>query len=117
MVEKFFETNTLAGLLAAMTATSALHLLSRLFEFLWRMREKKDIAVAECIEKLSDAVRSSTAATEKLDGRIKALEVTLGAASKIRVDVRRLYAVVKILSGDRWETIKKAVTDDEERGE
>lgn len=116
-MEKFFQADTLAGLLAAMTATSALHLLSRLFEFAWRMREKKDIAVSDSIEKLSDAIRSSTAATERLDGRVRALEPTIAAAARVRVDVRRLYAVVKILSGDRWEAIKKSIADDEERPE
>jgi hypothetical protein len=112
-MDKIIESGSVAGLLAAITVMIGLNLVVEIGKTLWRIREKRDAVTESGIDKLSKAVDLNTAASQQLENRIKTLELTLTDISKIKIDLRRLYMAVKIMSGDSWETIRKKIMDDE----
>lgn len=101
------------GVLAAIVVMLGLHLLARLGEFLWKVKEKRDAITESGLDRLSTAVQQNTYAAQKLETRINALEHTISDISKFKLDLRRLYAAVKHLSGDQWSTIRKEIMDEE----
>jgi hypothetical protein len=113
-MEEIIKSTGLAGLLSAVTVMSALHLMAKLAEFFWQFRENKDKVTATVIENLSDAVKSNTIATEKLDGRLKEVEQRLANGPKFKLELKRTHAALKMLAGEKWEGIKKRVLDDED---
>lgn len=101
------------GILAALAVIGALRLVAYFFDFVWKLRERKDAAVQRGLHSLSVAVQQNTAATVALDTRLKTLEVTLATAARTKIDVRRLFAIVKILAGDDWDAIRRQVAEGE----
>lgn len=101
------------GLLAAVSVLLALHFLVKVGEFLWHLKEKKDTVTETGIENLSAAVQLNTAASEKLEHRIKNLEHTISDVTKVKLDLRRLYIAVKNIAGDKWPVIRKEIMDEE----
>lgn len=114
-MEKFIESGSVAGLLAAMVVMLALQLVTKFGEIVLRSREKKDAVTESGIDKLSSAVQHNTFASEKLEQRIKALEHTFSDVTKVKVDMGRLYTAVKLLCGDEWPKIRKVIMDDCDR--
>lgn len=113
-MEKLMEAagGNLSGILAAIAVTLCLHLLAKIGEFLWKLREKRDSLTESGIEKLSSAVQLNTNASEKLEHRIKALEHTFTDLGKAKLDMRRLYAAVKQLAGDKWPEIRRHIMEE-----
>lgn len=101
---------TVPGLLAALTFVSTLRFLSHIFDYVWKIREQKDTKVQRALETLATALRQN-------NDRLKTLELTLATAARMKIDVRRLYAIVKILAGDDWDEIKSQVLKDENEEE
>lgn len=107
MEQLLLHAETLPGLLAALTVVSTLRLLSHISAYLWNLRQRKDRKIERALETLAVALRQNNA-------RLKTLELTLATAARVKVDVRRLYSIVKILAGDDWQEIREQVLRDEE---
>lgn len=74
-------------------------ILVKVGEFLWSLRVKKD--------SVSDqAIKDLTAAVEKL-------EHTVADLPKFKTDIRRFYAAIKHVSGDKWPTIRDEIMKDD----
>lgn len=106
MEELISHAQTLPGLLAALTVVSGLRLFSHAVDFLWKMRERKDVKVQKALETLAGALRQNT-------DRLKGMELTLATAARLKIDVRRLRAAVRILAGDDWEDVWAQVLEEE----
>ncbi len=97
----------------ALVVLVALHLVVRVGQFLWTFKEKKDAITESGIEELSKAVRACTATIEKLECRIKSVEVMITDVNKIKVDLRRAYVAIRLITGDRWTQIRKIIMEEE----
>jgi Tfp pilus assembly protein PilO len=69
------------------------------FKFVWALREKKDNLSEKTIKELVIAVQK--------------LEQTVADLPKFRTDIRRFYAAIKHVSGDRWPTIRDEIMKDD----
>lgn len=107
MEQLLLHAETLPQVLAALTLVSTLRLLSHVFSYLWGLRQRKDRRIERALETLAVALRQNNA-------RLKTLELTLATAARVKVDVKRLYAIVKILAGDDWQEIREQVLRDED---
>lgn len=91
----------------------AIHLLVKVGEFLWGLKEKKESASEQAVLELTKAVEDLTDSSKLLDVRIRSLESSLSELPKIKVDIRRFYTAVKIMSGEKWPDIRKQITEDD----
>lgn len=75
-------------------------------KFLWSLKEKKesvsDRQVGELIERC-----------KKLEDRIGNCEKLIADLPKFRTDMRRFYAAVKDIAGDRWPKIRDDIMRDD----
>jgi hypothetical protein len=111
MEQLLIHAETLPGLLAALTVVSTLRLLSHVSGYLWGLRQRKDRKIERALETLTTALRQN-------NGRLKTLELALTTAVRVRVDVRRLRAAVRILAGDDWDDVwQQVLRDDDDEGE
>lgn len=92
--------------LVSICVVLSLHLVFKLIEFLWKLREKKDLASETAITKLTETL-------DKTNFRLEKLESSLDGQVKLRRDVRRSFQAVKILSGDQWPTIMNKIVEEE----
>lgn len=99
---KVLADNGVVGICVILTA----HLLVKVGEFLWRFKEKKD-SLSE------SAVKDLTKAVDALTLRLSAIEPVLSELPKIKKDLRRFYAAVKALSGEKWPDIRKEILEDD----
>lgn len=90
-----------------------LHVFLKVGEFLWALREKKEIISEATIKELTQAVRANTQATQHLEHRLGALEKMSGDLPKFRLDIRRFYAAIKEIAGDKWPRIRDEIMKDE----
>lgn len=75
-------------------------------KFLWNVREKKDSLSDTAIKELTEAVKH-------LDVRICEFEKTISDLPKFKVDMRRFYAAIKEVAGERWPTIREEIMRDD----
>lgn len=99
----------LAGICILLTIS----ILVKVGEFLWKLREKKESASDEAVKSLILAVNKNTFAIEHLEGKFQGLEKTLSEFPKIKVDLRRYFQAMKLVSGDQWPEIRKQIMEDE----
>jgi hypothetical protein len=102
------------ALLASLCVITTLQLLTRVGEFLWKMKEKKDQLSEAGVQKLTNTVDANTKAIEKLETTFSTLAETLSKVPKHDVDLKRLFSAVKIVAGDRWTKIRKEIMDEHE---
>lgn len=115
MIEKLF-LNTEGGvpaLLASIVIILALHLLTRVAEFLWGFVKKKSELSEQSINRLATSLEANTKAVEKLDLRIREAEETIAEIPKFKQDLRRLFTAVKHIAGEEWVEIRKSILEDE----
>lgn len=90
-----------------------LSVLLRVSEFLWKLREKKESISETAIQDLTVAVRQNTAATQHLDRRLEKLEGMASDMPKFKTDIRRFYAAIKEVAGEKWPKIRDEIMKDE----
>lgn len=103
-----------SGLLASLCVILSLSLLTRVGEFLWRIKEKKEMASDASIKELTDVVRDNTTATEHLEHRLTALEQSLMELPKVKSKLQKLFAAIKHMAGDEWHKIRGMIEDEGE---
>ncbi len=82
-------------------------------EFLWALREKKETLSESAIKDLTIAVQQNTAATQHLDRRLEKLEGVAAELPKFKTDIRRFYAAIKEVAGDKWPRIRDEILRDD----
>lgn len=90
-----------------------LMVLLKVGEFLWKLREKKDVLSESAIHDLTAAVESSTRAMQHLDSRLQHIEKTIAEIPKFKTDIRRFYAAIKEVAGPAWPQIRDEIMKDE----
>ena len=75
--------------LPAICVLLVLQLLFKVGEFLWEVIKKKDEVSEKSISELTASIQ------------------------KLSLDLRRVFAAVKILAGDDWKHIRKSIMDEE----
>ena len=111
-MEQLLDTKSIPALLVTIAVFLCAHVIKGVIEFLWQIKEKKDSASETAVENLTKAVQGNTTATEHLDQRIKELETVLAEIPKLKLDMRRMFAAIKIASGERWAQIRKEIMED-----
>ncbi len=102
-MEKLFSPEYgVAGICVLLT----INILVKLGEFLWSLKQKKESASDATIEKLIQTVKENTYAIEHLEKSVSELP-------KMKTDLRRFFAAVKAISGDKWSQIKKEILEDD----
>lgn len=96
-MERVFQLESLPGIFAALAVITALRFTAQLFVFLWGLKEKRDSATEKALAELAI--------------RMAAIEAALAETGKIKYEVRRLHGVIRIISGDKWPSIKTAATE------
>jgi hypothetical protein len=82
-------------------------------KFVLSLRKEKDSLSDAAIKKLTDAVESNTMAASHLDKKLGDLERSIGDLPKFRIDMRRFYAAIKEVAGDRWPAIRDEIMKDD----
>lgn len=105
--------NGVAGVCVLLTIL----VLWKVFEFVWKMyterAKEKTVLSDETVKKLTAAVEESTKASQQLEARLKHLEQSAADFPKLKLDVRRFYAAIKEVAGDRWPAIRDEILKDE----
>lgn len=94
----------MSGLLAGLLLVLCFHLIMKVMAFAFETFKKK----SETTDKLGVNVR-------EISTRLSALERDMNEILKFKHDFRRLFTAVKVLSGDKWPEIRKAVLEDDLR--
>lgn len=89
-----------------------LMVLVRVGEFVWKILQKREELSEKTVRDLTQAVVDNTAETKSLGQRIVHLETSLGEVGKLKLDVRRSYAAIRQLAGDRWPAIRDEIMKD-----
>lgn len=76
-----------------------IQVLVRVAEFVMKARAKKEEVSEKTVEELVQAVRD--------------LKATVADLPKFKTDIRRFYAAIKHVSGDRWPAIRDEIMKDE----
>lgn len=95
-----------SGLLTSICAILLVFLLLKVAEFLLKFREKKDSTTDIAIHELTAGLSRNTQEIHKLN-------VFFSEYPKMKLDVRRLYLAIKIVSGDKWPAIRKEIMDED----
>lgn len=86
--------------------------LFRVAEFLWRLKEKREMSSDIAIVDLTKAVQECTYTLKTLDMRLLAIETANSEFPKLRNDLRRIYGAMKEIAGDRWPSIRDEIMKD-----
>lgn len=89
-----------------------LMVLLRVGEFVWRIVERKEKLSEKTLEELVHAVRESTVAMKFIDERLKLIESNVSEIPKLKTDLRRFYAAMKEVAGDKWPAIRDEIVKD-----
>lgn len=81
-------------------------------EFLWALREKKESSSEIALQNLTEAVQNNTVATQLMDHRLASLEHAISEFPKFKTDLRRFYAAIKEIAGDKWPAIRDEIVKD-----
>lgn len=93
-----------------------LMVLLRVGEFVWKIVERKEKVSEKTIENLIRSVQDNTVALQFLDARfdqrLKNIEASIAELPKLKTDLRRFYAAMKEIAGDKWPAIREEITKD-----
>ncbi len=103
----------MSGLLAGLIIILALHLIVKVAEFIVDVLKKKNELTEKNIAHLISALSLNTEAVHALEVRMRKVEDQITEASKIKIDIRRLFLAIKVLAGDQWTDLKKSITEDD----
>lgn len=103
--------NGVSGLLVSLCVILSVQLVFKVGEFLWKLKEKKDSASEAAIRELTEVVKQNTLALEHFEAKLENVENLLSEFPKLKLDIRRFYQAIKMISGDEWEKIKKEIED------
>lgn len=113
-MESFIDTqHGIPTLLASIAVVLALHLVFKLGEFVWKLSQKDSEKNLQSLQKLIAALESNSKEVEKLSCSMKEIEKDLAEMPKFKLDLRRVFTAVKLLSGDRWQKIRDDIMEDE----
>lgn len=87
--------------------------LTNVAKFVWSLAKEKEKLSETTIKELIAAVEKSTATIKHLDDRLVSLEKAVAELPKFKTDIRRFYAAIKEVSGDRWPKIRDEILKDE----
>lgn len=111
-MEKFIDfKDGVSGLLVSVCVLLSVQLVFKVGEFLWKIKEKKDSASEAAIRELTEVVKQNTLALEHFESKLENVEKLLSEFPKIKLDIRRFYQAIKMISGDEWEKVKKEIED------
>lgn len=96
-------------LLAGLVILLALHFIKKVAEWTFDNFKKKQELTDRHIEHLISAISLNTEALHRVEHRLSELEKELSSVSRLRLEVSRIFAAVKILGGDRWGTIWESI--------
>lgn len=91
----------------------SLHLLFRVGEFVWRLKEQSQSVSEKAVHTLTRALADNTHAMKNLDQRLELIEKTMAEFPKFKTDIRRFYAAIKHVAGDAWPLIRDEIMKDE----
>jgi hypothetical protein len=123
MAEILGSEHGLSALLAGVIVLLALNLITRIGEFVFKMLQKKSQTTDEQIARIarlmddhtmknSMALTQNTDAVRELRVQISVLQQELGDVKKFKSDSDMLLSAVKILAGQKWPRVRKAIEDD-----
>lgn len=102
----------ISGAIVSLCVLLALHLVVKVGEFLWKMKEKRDSVSDATVDKLTIAVDKMTYSLETLQVRCGTLEKSISDIDKIKTDLRRAFTAVRLLAGEDWTKIRKELDED-----
>lgn len=104
--------NGIAGLLTSIAVILSLHLVMRVGSFLWGLKVEKDRLSEQTVKDLVKSVGENTTAVDDLRLEVKRFEAAVAEIPKLKLDLRRLYAALKIIAGEEWPNIRKEIMQD-----
>lgn len=81
-------------------------------EFVWAIREKKEILSDNVLTELNKTVQSNTIALQMLELRLRNIETTIADIPKLRNDLRRFYSAIKEMAGEKWPKVRDEIMKD-----
>lgn len=109
---ELLETKSVPMLLILVVVFLCAGLIKGIIEFLWKIKQEKDSVSETVIKELTRTIHENTMATQHLDKRLSEVEQTFSELPKLKMDMRKFYAAVKILSGDKWSDIRREMEED-----
>lgn len=113
-MEAIIDTQHGAGvLLVGVVIILSLHLFMNMAKFLFELLRKKEETKEKNFTEVSLALRQNTEAVRELRIQLGILEREISEMQKLKINVNRLFGVVKIIAGPKWPDIKKRAADDD----
>lgn len=98
----------IGGICALLTIS----ILFKVAEFVWKIREKKEMSSDMAMVDLTKAVQECTLTMKVLDIRLKAMEMANSEFPKLRNDLRRVFTAMKEIAGDKWPMVRDEIMKD-----
>lgn len=102
----------LATLLASLVIILSLHLFLQLAKIVWALLKTKSTTLETNVSNLAKAIEQNTIAYQKLELRLSKLEIDLSTLPKVKIDLRRIFNVIRYLAGKDWQKFRKIMDDD-----
>jgi hypothetical protein len=109
MEDLFSSKYGIAGICVLLT----IQILVKVGEFLWDVKKEKEALSDNSVQLLTKAVEENTTATKHLDSRLGNLEKSVSELPKFKTDIRRFYAAIKEVAGDKWPAIRDEIMKDD----
>jgi hypothetical protein len=98
--------------LSAIIVLLSLNIVVKVGQFLWDQKAKRDAVTETGIEELSKAVRDCTSSLQALQAKIEKIEPILRDVTKIKLDLRRVFFVLRNLAGEKWTAIRSQMLEE-----
>lgn len=111
-METILETKSIPAILILIAVFMCANFIKGVLELVLKIRAQKDSASEASIKELTQAVNNNSVVTAHLDRRLGDVEKTYSELPKLKVDMRKFYSAIKVLSGERWSKIRKEIEED-----
>lgn len=105
-MKELFELLSSANGIPALCVLVTLFLLLKIGEFVWKLIEQKDKLKDDTVKELSDALKKNTQTLDEM-------KPLLSEIPKMKIDLRRYFTAMKIISGDKWKEVYRDVLEEE----
>lgn len=95
-----------------MVVILALNLVFRVGTFVFGLIQKKQQVSDDTLKANTAAIIGLTTSNQKLESRLKTLEENFTEIPKVKLDLRRMYTAIKMVSGEKWKHIREVIMED-----
>jgi hypothetical protein len=90
----------------------ALNLIMRIGEFVFKLIEKKSHGTDTQIKEITMALTQNTDAVREVRVHLSVIQQELLEVKKFKSDSDMLFTAIKVIAGEKWPEVRKAIQED-----